>query len=97
MEKNQTGLGFSISGGTDKPPESNPPDHAIRVTAIAEGGAVERDGRIKVNDIIVKVDNVNCVNVEHHVAVEALKSAGSVVRLVSILFTTAIINYVFLQ
>lgn len=44
LEKNQTGLGFSISGGRDR---SDDPDHYIRVTEISKGGAVARDGRIK--------------------------------------------------
>lgn len=44
LEKNQTGLGFSISGGKDRDPD---PDHYIRVTDISPGGAVARDGRIR--------------------------------------------------
>ncbi|CAD5229263.1 unnamed protein product [Bursaphelenchus okinawaensis] len=78
LEKNLTGLGFSISGGVDKSPS---PDHHIRVTNIASGGAVEKDGRIRVNDVILKVNNVNCENVIHQVAVAALNSPGSIVRL----------------
>lgn len=78
LEKNQTGLGFSISGGKDRQAD---PDHYVRVTDISAGGAVARDGRVKVGDVILKVNNVDCVNVEHQVAVDALKSSGSVVRL----------------
>lgn len=78
LEKNQTGLGFSISGGKDRLGE---PDHYIRVTDISPGGAVARDGRIRKEDVILKVNNVDCVNVEHQVAVDALKNSGSVVRL----------------
>lgn len=37
LERNQTGLGFSISGGIDKPPD---PDHYIRVTDIAAGKSI---------------------------------------------------------
>ncbi|CAD5234703.1 unnamed protein product [Bursaphelenchus xylophilus] len=79
LEKNQTGLGFSISGGLDKSPA---PDHLIRVTHIAPGGAVAKDGRIRVNDVIMQVNNTICENVNHDVAVKALQNAGSVVRLV---------------
>uniref|UniRef100_A0A914EP37 Uncharacterized protein n=2 Tax=Acrobeloides nanus TaxID=290746 RepID=A0A914EP37_9BILA len=78
LEKNQTGLGFSISGGRDR---SDDPDHYIRVTEISKGGAVARDGRIKVGDVILKVNNTDTVDVEHQVAVDALKNSGSVVRL----------------
>uniref|UniRef100_A0AC35EUN7 Uncharacterized protein n=1 Tax=Panagrolaimus sp. PS1159 TaxID=55785 RepID=A0AC35EUN7_9BILA len=77
IEKNQTGLGFSISGGRDRT-EGDPHVH---VTDISPGGAVARDGRIKVNDIILKVNNVDCVDVDHQIAVDALKSSGPVVRL----------------
>jgi len=72
-------LGFSISGGKDRQGE---PDHYIRVTDVSPGGAVARDGRIQKGDIIVKVNTVDCIDVEHHVAVEALRESGSVVRLV---------------
>jgi len=77
IEKNQTGLGFSISGGRDR----GDSDPHIRVTDISKGGAVARDGRIKVNDIILKVNNTDCVDVDHNVAVQALKNSGTVVRL----------------
>uniref|UniRef100_A0A915EI91 Uncharacterized protein n=1 Tax=Ditylenchus dipsaci TaxID=166011 RepID=A0A915EI91_9BILA len=76
--ENQIGLGFSISGGKDRVAD---PDHYIRVTNISPGGAVARDGRIRDEDVILKVNNVDCINVEHQVAVDALKNSGSVVRL----------------
>lgn len=76
LEKNQFGLGFSISGGRD---HSTGP--YIRVTDISPGGAVARDGRIQVGDIILKVNTTETVDVQHQVAVDALKSSGSVVRL----------------
>jgi hypothetical protein len=44
LERNQTGLGFSISGGIDKPPD---PDHYIRVTDIAAGKGIIGHTRIK--------------------------------------------------
>ncbi|KAF7637114.1 hypothetical protein Mgra_00003502 [Meloidogyne graminicola] len=81
LEKNQFGLGFSISGGKD---HSTGP--YIRVTDISPGvgyfkGAVARDGRIQVGDVILKVNTTETVDVPHQVAVDALKSSGSVVRL----------------
>ncbi|KAL3122739.1 hypothetical protein niasHT_005456 [Heterodera trifolii] len=76
LEKNQLGLGFSISGGNDH--SSGP---YIRVTDIAPGGGVARDGRIRIGDVILKVNNTDTVDVPHQVAVNALKVAGSVVRL----------------
>ncbi|KAK6031272.1 PDZ/DHR/GLGF domain protein, partial [Ostertagia ostertagi] len=79
LEKGTTGLGFSITGGTDQPAEDG--DTAIYVTNIIMGGAAAADGRMKKYDKILKVNNTECVNVPHEVAVNALKTAGNVVRL----------------
>ena len=45
------------------------------------GGAAAIDKRLRVNDIILSVNDVNVVNVSHSVAVEALKRAGNRVEL----------------
>ncbi|VDO33708.1 unnamed protein product [Haemonchus placei] len=79
LEKGTTGLGFSITGGTDQPAEDG--DTSIYVTNIIMGGAAAADGRMKKYDKILKVNNTECVNVPHEVAVNALKTAGNVVRL----------------
>uniref|UniRef100_A0A1I7TJU7 Whirlin n=1 Tax=Caenorhabditis tropicalis TaxID=1561998 RepID=A0A1I7TJU7_9PELO len=79
LEKGHTGLGFSITGGTDQPTEDG--DTSIYVTNIIEGGAALADGRMRKNDIITSVNNTNCENVKHEVAVNALKSSGNVVSL----------------
>ncbi|VDO75243.1 unnamed protein product [Heligmosomoides polygyrus] len=79
LEKGTTGLGFSITGGTDQPAEDG--DTAIYVTNIIMGGAAAADGRMKKYDKILKVNNTECVSVPHEVAVNALKTAGNVVRL----------------
>lgn len=51
--------------------------------------AVARDGRIGIGDVILKVNNIEMVDVPHQVAVDALKTAGSVVRLVSCIWELA--------
>ncbi|EPB71425.1 PDZ/DHR/GLGF domain protein [Ancylostoma ceylanicum] len=79
LEKGTTGLGFSITGGTDQPAEDG--DTSIYVTNIIMGGAAAADGRMKKFDKILKVNNTECVNVPHEVAVNALKTAGNVVKL----------------
>ncbi|VDN23855.1 unnamed protein product, partial [Cylicostephanus goldi] len=79
LEKGTTGLGFSITGGTDQPAEDG--DTSIYVTNIIMGGAAAADGRMKKFDKILKVNNTDCVNVPHEVAVNALKTAGNVVKL----------------
>ncbi|KAG8147524.1 hypothetical protein E2320_023053, partial [Naja naja] len=55
-----SGLGFSIAGGTDNPHVGDDP--SIFITKIIPGGAAAQDGRLRT-------------------AVEALKEAGSIVRL----------------
>ena len=80
LEKGTTGLGFSIAGGSDNPHVGDDP--SIYVTKIIPGGAATRDGRLRKDDIIMRVNNTQTVNVPHHVAVDALKKAGNVVALV---------------
>jgi len=78
LDASQTGLGFSISGGRDRDPE---PDYHIRVTDVSAGGAVARDGHVRVGDVILKVNGNDVVDVEHQVAVDYLERAGPFVRL----------------
>lgn len=82
LEKSGPGFGFSIAGGTDNPHIGDDTD--IYITKLIPGGAAATDGRLKANDIIVKVNNTSVVNVPHGTAVEALKKAGNSVTLVSI-------------
>ena len=79
LERGGAGLGFSIAGGTDNPHVSN--DASIFITKIIDGGAAAHDGRLKVNDIITHVNNVCVIDVQHSVAVDALKKAGNGVHL----------------
>lgn len=80
LDVSEAGLGFSISGGRDREPD---PDHYIRITNVTEGGAVARDGRLRIGDVILKVNEVDVVNVDHQFAVNALQRPGRFVRLVS--------------
>ncbi len=79
LERGTYGLGFSIAGGIDNPHVSN--DVSIYITKLIPGGAAAMDNRLRVNDIILKVNEVSVVNVSHAVAVEALKKAGNRVAL----------------
>ncbi|GFT20241.1 disks large homolog 1 [Nephila pilipes] len=79
LERSGTGLGFSIAGGVDNPHIGDDP--SIYITKLIAGGAAAADGRLQVNDIIVKVNDTNVVDVPHCVAVDALKRAGNTVRL----------------
>ncbi|XP_063772468.1 disks large homolog 1 isoform X26 [Pseudophryne corroboree] len=79
LERGTSGLGFSIAGGTDNPHIGD--DTSIFITKIISGGAAAQDGRLRVNDCILRVNDVDVHDVAHSKAVEALKEAGSIVRL----------------
>uniref|UniRef100_A0A8C3L7Q1 Discs large MAGUK scaffold protein 1 n=1 Tax=Chrysolophus pictus TaxID=9089 RepID=A0A8C3L7Q1_CHRPC len=79
LERGNSGLGFSIAGGTDNPHIGD--DSGIFITKIIAGGAAAQDGRLRVNDCILRVNEVDVRDVTHSKAVEALKEAGSIVRL----------------
>lgn len=80
LERGGAGLGFSIAGGTDNPHFGN--DTAIYITKLIPGGAASADGRLRVNDTILQVNDVSVVDVPHAAAVDALKRAGNTVKLV---------------
>ncbi|XP_026120345.1 disks large homolog 1 isoform X5 [Carassius auratus] len=79
LERGNSGLGFSIAGGTDNPHIGEDP--SIFITKIIPGGAAAQDGRLSVNDCILRVNDVDVRDVTHSNAVEALKEAGCIVRL----------------
>uniref|UniRef100_A0A8C9REV5 Discs large MAGUK scaffold protein 3 n=1 Tax=Scleropages formosus TaxID=113540 RepID=A0A8C9REV5_SCLFO len=79
LERGNSGLGFSIAGGIDNP--HIPDDPGIFITKIIPGGAAAMDGRLGVNDCVLRVNDVDVSEVVHSQAVEALKEAGPVVRL----------------
>ncbi|KAB0356582.1 hypothetical protein FD754_000738 [Muntiacus muntjak] len=51
LERSNSGLGFSIAGGTDNPHIGDDP--SIFITKIIPGGAAAQDGRLRVNDSIL--------------------------------------------
>ncbi|XP_023032839.1 disks large 1 tumor suppressor protein isoform X13 [Drosophila willistoni] len=79
LERGNSGLGFSIAGGTDNPHIGT--DTSIYITKLIPGGAAAADGRLSINDIIISVNEVSVVNVPHASAVDALKKAGNAVKL----------------
>uniref|UniRef100_A0A3B3B7X3 Discs large MAGUK scaffold protein 1a n=1 Tax=Oryzias melastigma TaxID=30732 RepID=A0A3B3B7X3_ORYME len=79
LERGNSGLGFSIAGGTDNPHIGEDP--SIFITKVIPGGAAAQDGRLRVNDVILRVNEMDVRDVTHSRAVEALKEAGSLVRL----------------
>uniref|UniRef100_H2ZDM5 PDZ domain-containing protein n=1 Tax=Ciona savignyi TaxID=51511 RepID=H2ZDM5_CIOSA len=63
LERGTAGLGFSIAGGRDNPLE--PQDGSIYITKIIPGGAAAYDGRLKADDAIMAVNNIDTSNVCH--------------------------------
>uniref|UniRef100_A0A4W5P9E7 Uncharacterized protein n=1 Tax=Hucho hucho TaxID=62062 RepID=A0A4W5P9E7_9TELE len=56
-------------------------DPSIFITKIIPGGAAAQDGRLRVNDCILRVNEADVRDVTHSKAVEALKVSGCIVRL----------------
>uniref|UniRef100_A0A3Q2Q3Y6 PDZ domain-containing protein n=1 Tax=Fundulus heteroclitus TaxID=8078 RepID=A0A3Q2Q3Y6_FUNHE len=67
VHQGNSGLGFSIAGGTDNPHIGDDP---IYVTKIIEGGAAHRDGRLQIGDKILAVNHMSLEDVLHEDAVD---------------------------
>ncbi|XP_038153079.1 disks large homolog 2-like isoform X2 [Cyprinodon tularosa] len=79
LDRGDSALGFTIAGGADNPQINNDP--GIFITKITPQGAAAEDGRLRVKDCILRVNDVDVSRASHFKAVEALKDAGSTVRL----------------
>ncbi|CAF1315487.1 unnamed protein product [Adineta ricciae] len=73
------GLGFSVAGGVDTPCIND--SSAVVITRITEGGLADRDHRLRLHDIILRVNDIDFTNIEHQSAVDSLKTAGNDVLL----------------
>lgn len=69
-------LGIAIAGGRDKPAVAN--SFSIVITNVAKGSIA--DGKLRVNDCVLKVNNIDLTNVEYRTAVQAI-SRGDVVNM----------------
>ncbi|CAF0856080.1 unnamed protein product [Adineta steineri] len=74
------GLGFSIAGGIDTPCIND--SSAVVITRLTEGGLADRDHRLKLHDIILRVNEIDFTHIEHQLAVDSLKAAGNHVTLI---------------
>lgn len=79
IERGSSGLGFTVAGGTDNPHYKN--DSSIYITRLIQNGPAYLDGRLKLEDIIVRVNDTELLDVKHSEAVSALKNSGNRVQL----------------
>ncbi|XP_055055910.2 PDZ domain-containing protein 2 isoform X1 [Misgurnus anguillicaudatus] len=78
MVKGQDGLGVQITGGRG----SKRSPHGIIVAHVEEGGAVQRDGRLKAGDELLMINGHSLVGLSHQEAVAILRSTAGLVQLV---------------
>lgn len=79
LERGSSGLGFTVAGGVDNPHYKN--DNSIYITRFIPNGPAALDGRLKLEDIIVKVGDTKLTDIKHSEAVTALKNSGNRVQL----------------
>lgn len=79
LERGSSGLGFTVAGGIDNPHYKD--DNSIYITRFIPNGPAALDGRLKLEDIIVKVDDIDLIDVKHSEAVSALKNSANRVQL----------------
>ncbi|XP_069696680.1 disks large homolog 5 isoform X2 [Periplaneta americana] len=71
-------LGFDLVGGRDDPHYPN--DSGIYVSAVTKGSVA--DGKLKLNDCISRVNNLDCSNVSKRMVLETVRSSGGVANMV---------------
>ncbi|CAF1144934.1 unnamed protein product [Rotaria magnacalcarata] len=72
-------LGFSIVGGTNVSRFTG--CRAIVITHITKDSFADRDQQLKLHDIILCVNNISFINIEHQAAVDILRSVRNNVNL----------------
>ncbi|TRZ02278.1 hypothetical protein DNTS_003175, partial [Danionella cerebrum] len=78
LVKGQEGLGIQITGGRG----SKRSPHGIIVAHVEEGGATQRDGRLKAGDELLMINGHSLVGLSHQEAVAILRSTAGLVQLV---------------
>ncbi|KAH7640460.1 disks large 1-like protein [Dermatophagoides farinae] len=78
LDLSECGLGISIRGGIDSPNHAGFQD--VYISRILGAGAVARDGRIQLGDVIAKVNGESLENVTHKEAVNIILNAGQYIH-----------------
>ncbi|EZA57168.1 Disks large-like protein [Ooceraea biroi] len=71
LDSDRGDLGLILVGGRDNPYYPN--DSGVYVAQVAQGSAL--DGKLRVNDCIVRVNNVDCTSASTRVILETLRSS----------------------
>ena len=83
------GLGLSIAGGLGSTPFKGD-DEGVFISRVTAGGPADEAG-LRVNDKVISVNSVTCVNVDHYEAVAILKAAGSTITMVIVREVTRLV------
>ncbi|KAF8566709.1 hypothetical protein P879_09764 [Paragonimus westermani] len=75
LTRDSRGFGFSIRGGQ----EFN--QMPLVVLRIAEGGAAQMDGQLKVGDELVEINGHSTVGMSHYQAIRIIQAGGNIMRL----------------
>ncbi|KAL3852402.1 hypothetical protein ACJMK2_016053 [Sinanodonta woodiana] len=75
LQRGARGFGFSIRGGQEF---NNMPLFVLR---IAEGGAADLDGRLRVGDQLLEINNYTTGNMTHSEAIDIIQNGGPTVKL----------------
>ncbi|CAF1086367.1 unnamed protein product [Didymodactylos carnosus] len=78
-QTNGVPLGFAVMVGSDSPCTMESP--SVTVTRIIKNGIAWKDNKLRLHDIILRVNNIDFTTITHAAAVEALRNAGNKVTI----------------
>ncbi|GIX83089.1 protein lap4, partial [Caerostris darwini] len=78
VQRELSGLGISIAGGKGSTPYKGE-DEGIFVSKVTQGGPSDKGG-LKVDDKILKVNDIPMMDVDHSNAVQILRNAGNTIK-----------------
>ena len=84
------GLGLSIVGGLGSIPFKDD-DEGVFISRVTPGGPADEAG-LRVNDKLLSVNGISCVDVDHYEVVGILKAAGSQIEMVVVREVTRVLE-----
>ena len=84
------GLGLSIAGGLGSTPFKDD-DEGVFISRVTPGGPADEAG-LRVNDKLLSVNGISCIDVDHYEAVGILKAAGSQIEMVVVREVTRVLE-----